>query len=633
MCGIMAIVSRSGVVAPKVLSSATAALRHRGPDGARTWISPSGRAGIGHARLAINDPDGAQPIASEDERLRIAVNGEFYGFEEVRSVLERRGHRFRTRSDSEIALHLYEDRGAACLNSLRGQFAFVLWNDETGELFAARDRFGLKPLFYCEHAGALHMASEAKALFAAGVPRAWDRRAVYHALHACPDERFSLFAGIRQVPPGHFLTASGGNVRVVRYWDLPPSPRAGRAVSPDSEACVAEVRSLVEDAVGQRLVADVPVGCLLSGGLDSSSALGVAAARLGAPPAAFTVGFERLRYDESAAARETAAAVGADHHVFSLRDADLADCFADAVWHAETLQYNAHGAARFLLARGVRDAGFKSVLAGEGADEAFFGYEFLRAAARAGSNSRAGKWLRLLPRLLQSPRRRHPGLAQVSPWLARVATVAGVGPGLFLRLAHGLDQLRSLYDPEFIHEFQGYDLYRAFYRRCDREAGLSKREPARRLLYLWLRSIFANYHLAADRLDMAHGVEVRLPFLDHVLFEYVNALPLAALVDAETDKQLLRDAMRPYLPASALSRPKRPFWAPPGAGTAGTPLHGFVQDTLRSSTFGAVPFFRPKAVRTLLDRIPALPPERRTAADSLLLMLASVGVLQERYRL
>ncbi len=633
MCGVAAILSRDGPVSPTALARATAALRHRGPDGSRTWLSPSGRAGIGHARLAINDPDGAQPIANEDGRLRVAANGEFYDFEAIRASLQRRGHRFRTRSDSEIAVHLFEEAGSECLASLRGQFAFVAWDEEAGELFAARDRFGLKPLFYCEHAGALYLASEAKALFAAGVPRAWDRRAVYHALHACPDERRSLFAGVRQLPPGHFLVASRGQTRLTRYWDLPPSPPDARAPGPDPEQAGALMREAVEEAVRLRLVADVPVGCLLSGGLDSSCVLGVAAACSDEPPAAFTVGFDDGAYDETGAAREAAAAAGAAHHVVRLRGADLADHFADAVWHAETLQYNAHGAARFLLARAVREAGWKSVLAGEGADEAFFGYEFLRAAVRAGAGRGLGRQLRLLARLLRWPGRRHPGLAAASPWLARAAAVMGAGPGLFARLARGLDYLQALHAPGFRHEFRGLDLYRAFYDRCDREAGLSRREPARRLLYLWLRSLFANYHLAADRLDMAHGVEVRLPFLDHVLFEHANTLPLDLLAGGAVEKQLLRDAMRPYIPAQVRSRPKRPFWAPPGAGLAGTPLHDFVQDTLRGPALAATPFFRPEAVHRLLDRVPELPSEDRAAADSLLLMLASVAVLQERHRL
>ena len=212
MCGIAAILSRDGPVDPAAVRRATRALRHRGPDAERTWVSPSGRVGLGHTLLAINDPEGVQPIASEDGRLRIIVNGQFYDHHRIRAELEARGHRFRTRSDSEIALHLYEELGAGCLGELRGQFAFVIWDEVTGRLFAARDRFGLKPLFYAEQGAALYLASEAKALFAAGVARAWDERGVYHWLVACPDERRSLFAGIRQVPAGRVLRAGGGGV-------------------------------------------------------------------------------------------------------------------------------------------------------------------------------------------------------------------------------------------------------------------------------------------------------------------------------------------------------------------------------------------------------------------------------------
>ena len=227
MCGIAAILSQGGPVDAGALRRATRALRHRGPDAERTWVSPSGRIGLGHTLLVINDPHGVQPIASEDGRLHIIANGQFYDFARIRASLEAKGHRFRTRSDSEIALHLYEDLGAGCLEQLRGQFAFVIWDEETGSLFAARDRFGLKPLFYAEHGGALYLASEAKALFAAGVPRGWDESGVYHWLLACPDERRSLFDGIRQVPPGHVLRAGNGSVRLERYWDLPASPRGG----------------------------------------------------------------------------------------------------------------------------------------------------------------------------------------------------------------------------------------------------------------------------------------------------------------------------------------------------------------------------------------------------------------------
>ncbi|MDE2761691.1 MAG: asparagine synthase (glutamine-hydrolyzing) [Gemmatimonadota bacterium] len=639
MCGIAAILSRDGPVDAVALRRATRALRHRGPDAERTWVSPSGRAGLGHTLLVINDPEGHQPIASEDGRLHIVVNGQFYDFARIRAELESRGHRFRTRSDSEIALHLYEDLGAGCLERLRGQFAFVIWDEETGRLFAARDRFGLKPLFYAEHAGALYLASEAKALFAAGVPRAWDEPGVYHWLLACPDERRSLFAGIRQVPPGHVLLARNGSLRLERYWDLPVparrrrSPRASPAPAgptPTFPSAVERTRELTEEAVRLRMVAGVPVGCLLSGGLDSSAVLGVAAGCQDGPVAAFTVGFERREFDESAGAREAAAAAGADHTVVTLSDADLADHFADAVRHAETLQYNTHGAARYLLSRGVREAGYRSVLAGEGADEAFFGYEFLRAAAGASRGGFGpGKLLRILSGLLRSPRRHHPALAAVSPWLARLALLLPAAPSLFTRLSGGIGLIRSVCSPDFLRGFDGYDPYRTYYRRCKKAAALSRREPSRRLLHLWLHSIFANYHMAADRLDMAHGVEVRLPFLDHHLFEYLNSLPLEVLTGHPREKHLLREAMRPHIPDPVYDRVKRPFMAPSAVGTDG-PLHDFLQDTLRGEALRAVPFVDAAAVGGVLDGLPGLAEGDRPSMDSLLLMLASVAVLQGR---
>ena len=649
MCGIAAILSHDGPVDAGAVRRATRALRHRGPDAERTWVSPSGRIALGHRLLVINDPDGHQPIASEDGRLHIVVNGQFYDFKRIRAELEAKGHRFRTRSDSEIALHLYEDHGAGCLEHLRGQFAFVIWNEETGSLFAARDRFGLKPLFYAEHDGALYLASEVKALFAAGVPRAWDELGMYHWLIACPDERRSLFRGIRQVPPGHVMRAGNGPVRLERYWDLPASPRhrrhrrrprggttdagGGPAPTLTFPDAVEQARELTEEAIRLRMVAGVPVGCLISGGLDSSSVLAVAATCTDGPVAAFTVGFERREFDESDGAREAAAAANADHTIVTLGDADLADHFADAVWHAETLQYNTHGAARYLLSRGVRDAGYRSVLAGEGADEAFFGYEFLRAATGATRGGfRPARILRILPGLLRSPRRHHPTLAAVSPWLARLALLLPAAPSLFTRLSGGLGLIQSVCSRDFLRGFDSYDPYRAYYRRCKKAAAISRREPARQLLYLWLHSIFANYHMAADRLDMAHGVEVRLPFLDHHLFEHLNRLPLALLTDHPREKHLLREAMRPHIPPPVYDRVKRPFMAPSAVGTAG-PLHDFLQDTLRGDALKAVPFMDAAAVGDLLDGLPRLDERDRGSADSLLLMLASVAVLQERWGL
>lgn len=541
--------------------------------------------------------------------------------------------RFRTRSDTEIALHLYEDLGPECLEHLRGQFAFVIWDEDEQTLFAARDRFGLKPLFYHESNGVLYLASEAKALFAAGVPRGWDTHGVYRVLHACPDEERSLFADIFQVPPGHMLVSTAGGTRLMRYWDVPP-PAPDRPLRRLDLAKETErIHHLVRESVLLRTKADVPVGCLLSGGLDSSAVLGIAASCSGRPVAAFTVGFDHADYDESHGAKEAAQHANADHTLLPITDCALAEHFGDAVWHGEMVQYNSHGTARYLLSRGVRDAGYKSVMAGEGADEVFFGYGFLRAAARASARPKWNRWMDLAMRFLRSPRRRYPGLSATSPWLARLASLLDLSPALLARAEGGLGHLRSLYSPDFIREFEGYDVYRAYYHACDQRAGISKWDPARQINYLWLYSLFANYHLAADRLDMAHGVEVRMPFLDHVLFEHIQQLPLCVLAGAGPEKALLRHAVKGYIPESVSSRAKKPFWAPPTGARTGNPLNEFVQDTLRGSGVSSVPFLDRGAVVRLLDALPKLEASQEASVDSLLLLLSSVGVIQERFRL
>ena len=221
MCGIVALFSRRDPVTAATMQRATQSLFHRGPDGQRHWISSDQRVALGHSRLSIIDlATGDQPIANEDERIRIVVNGEFYGYEAIQRQLEQSGHRLRTRSDSEIALHLYENLGAACLHQLRGEFAFVIWDENNRTMFAARDRFGIKPLFYAFHRDTLYLASEVKALFAAGVPARWDAESVFHSVEFGGHQIRTLFDGVFQVPPGHYLVATDRHIQLHRYWDF-----------------------------------------------------------------------------------------------------------------------------------------------------------------------------------------------------------------------------------------------------------------------------------------------------------------------------------------------------------------------------------------------------------------------------
>jgi asparagine synthase (glutamine-hydrolysing) len=290
MCGIVAAYSPQGAVSAEELEAGTRRLYHRGPDGQRRWVSDDGRVGLGHARLSIIDlATGDQPIANEDEQIRIVVNGEFYGYEAIQKELEGRGHRLRTKSDSEIALHLYEDFGLQFLQHLRGEFALVLWDGRLRRLVAARDRFGIKPLFYARSGDTLRFASEVKALFAMGVPARWDAESVFHAVTMTGYQSRTLYEGVFQVPPGHFAIATDRHFQTNPYWDF-DYPKAGQAGGGKSEAeHVAEFRGAFEEAVRIRLRADVPVGVYLSGGLDSCSVLGMAARHHPAPLKAFTL--------------------------------------------------------------------------------------------------------------------------------------------------------------------------------------------------------------------------------------------------------------------------------------------------------------------------------------------------------
>src|SRR5215831_10399583 len=243
MCGIVAFFSRCHPNSEAALQRATQSLNHRGPDGQQHWMSQDGRVGLGHARLSIIDlTTGDQPIANEDGQIRIVVNGEFYSYESIQRELEKSGHRLRTRSDSEIALHLYEDLGAQCLHRLRGEFAFVLWDERNRTIFAARDRFGIKPLFYAFHHETLYLASEVKALFAAGVPARWDAESVSHSVEFSGYQSRTLFDGVFQVPPGHYLLATDKHVQLIQYWDF-DYPKAGDNTAQRTDAdYVAEFR-------------------------------------------------------------------------------------------------------------------------------------------------------------------------------------------------------------------------------------------------------------------------------------------------------------------------------------------------------------------------------------------------------
>jgi asparagine synthase (glutamine-hydrolysing) len=639
MCGIVAMFARRGSIPPVALERATRALHHRGPDGQRTWISPDGRVGLGHARLSIIDlATGQQPIASEDGRSQIVANGEFYDFERIQRDLESRGHHLRTRSDSEIALHLYEDLGPHSLHQLRGEFAYAIWDAAHGTLFAARDRFGIKPLFYAEHDGIVYLASEVKSLFAAGVPAAWDGDMVLHGVDVSGSPHRTLYRGVQQVPPGHYLIITERHTQLACYWDF-HYPQAGTQPRRSDAEYAEEFRAALDEAVRLRLRADVPVGCYLSGGLDSCAVLGLASRHHPEPIHAFTLTFDRAEYDEGAIATEMARHCGAKFYPIPIRQDDLADHFADATCQTETFCLNAHGVAKYLLSRAVQDAGYKVVITGEGSDEILGGYAHFRRDMLLynSEGQNPGDTAALLAELeAANPVSRGLLLADGdSAPMDSVRRILGTVPSWFEVFSARALKMREFLAPAWRDRSAGQEPYHHLLNSLDIRGQLAGRDAVNQALYLWSKTVLPGYILCVlgDRMEMAHSIEGRVPFLDHHLVEVIRNQPVAQKIRGMTEKFVLREATRHVVTDTVYRRQKHPFLSPPATLHPGERLHTLLQDTLRGPVLRDLPFFDAGRVVELLDRLPSMDQGSRVAYDQLLMMLLSACVLQERYKL
>jgi asparagine synthase (glutamine-hydrolysing) len=640
MCGIVAAVSKQGGIGSDAICRATGRLRHRGPDAQRVWVDGDGRVALGHARLSIIDlTTGDQPIPNEDGRLRTVVNGEFYDFERIRGELERDGHVFRTRSDSEIALHLFEDRGPRALHSLRGEFAFAIWDARDGQLFAARDRFGIKPLYYTIHDGTFYLASEAKALLELGVPLRWDHENLYdiHFVAHPPDR--TLFKGIYQLPPASYLLTDGEHVRVMPYWDWDYPCSDSTRANGDGREWVERLRHSFDEAVRLRLRADVPVACYLSGGIDSCSVLGFAARHSTRPIRAYTLSFDHADYDEGDLARDQASRSGAEFCRIDIRSEHMADHFSDAIYHAERPFVNAHAIAKFLLSRAVRDSGIKVVMTGEGSDEIFAGYpHFRRDLVLYGGNGLddpAAK-ARLLAEL-EAANRVSAGtlLPQGSTRVDSVQRVLGFVPSVLESFFQIGTRMLDVTNDEFRQAFADRDTFRVMLGCLDVERQLAGRHPVNQSLYIWGRTMLPNYILSnlGDRMEMAHSVEGRLPFLDHHVFEEAARMPVSMKIRGMTEKYVLREAARSVLIEPVYARQKHPFMSPPATIQQNGRLFTFLQDTLRSSALDGPGIYDRNKVTAMLDAIPSTDPAGRGRADALLMWMTSLCLLSERMAL
>lgn len=567
------------------LAQANDALAHRGPDDAGLYLG----AGVGLAarRLSIIDlAGGHQPLSNEDETIWIAYNGEVYNAPELRVALQAVGHQFRTTSDTEVIVHAYEEWGEEVFGRLRGMFALALWDAPRRRLLAARDRFGIKPLYYARLGERLALASEVRPIFhlLPDLPRYADLTALAQlfAVGHAPTPR-SPFDGVSQLPAAHYLCWEDGQLRVAPYWQLQFRPQATqRPVDP--LGVVAEFRQRLQAAVAAWRLSDVPVGSLLSGGLDSS-ALAALLTELSGPIHTFTIAFDAASHDEAAHARVVAQTLGAQHHELSLGSAEF-DHLPTVVERLETPQCSATSLPIYLLYQACHAAGFKVILTGEGADELLGGYHWFDG------DRRVRPWLGLptplrrlaarLPLPISAAGRRvlAEGDADVA---ARYALWQQVSPPALRRQLLAFDAAADWLPPA-----------------ATLDPALADRHPLHQFLWLESRTRLPDFiNLEVDRLSMAHSVEARPPFLDHELWEWCAALPSEVKLRDGTNKWLLREGMRGVLPERTRIRPKQGLAAPHAAWWRRPHLPAWAADCLMPDALVETGYFQPPVVAQL----------------------------------
>ena len=578
MCGIAGQFSAAPLPEdePAILERQLQQIRHRGPDASTSWCDQRRGIAMGHTRLSINDlAGGCQPIRSLDDKLVLTTNGEFYDFKRYRSTLMAEGARFRTKSDSEIALGLYRKLGTAFTDELRGEFAFALYDREKDELLLVRDRFGIRPLFIHIREGgkAIHWASEVKALIAhPEIPARLCPKAALHQLMQTIAPGMSAFEGITSVPPGHFLRVrkDGGQLQIEshKYWDIDFPQEGGHDAPGDEAHHVERIRAELVRAIVLRLEADVPVGCYLSGGIDSCSILGLATGAMQSPVKAFTIAFDDDAYDESKIAAEMAQSMDADQEVIHLKADDLyGDNYIKTVWHAERTFYNTLGVAKNLMSKRVWDCGYRCVITGEGADELFAGYPafkrdmFLHGLSHEPDDVRR-EYEAALERtnklfkgaILAENQRHHPA------WDA----LCGFTPSWVQPWMDTLDLARPLLHDDVQNALSDYDPIAAIAAQIDGKM-LDGRHPLDIAQYTWSKCQLEGQILnwGGDRVDMANSMESRPAFLDHHVAEAAYRVPPNLRIKGNIEKYVLREAVKGVLPEVLYKREKFAFMAPP----------------------------------------------------------------------
>ena len=599
MCGIFGYVTTNpAAISPGCLETALDALRHRGPDdeGIFTSTVASVHCGLAHTRLSIIDlsPLGHQPMTTEDGRYTIVYNGEVYNFRDIRQDLESRGEVFMSNCDTEVVLKAYAQWGRACVQRFRGMFAFAIWDAQEGSLFMARDRLGIKPLYYSITPDRLAFASEVRTFLATGLAERKLSRAGLMSYFAFGSvtENETILNGVSSLPPGSTLEYRQQTMTISRYWEI---PFGANGIESFSDA-VAGLNPLLREAVSLRLIADVPVGVFLSGGIDSSVVVALAAEASNAPVHTFTVTFNEAAYDEARYAAEVASRFGCRHHQIHLPALRAISEIDDALKALD--QPSADGVNTYFVSKAAKEAGLTVALSGLGGDEVFAGYDNFRSFNRFIKSARTARFASALPVKDLLALMPFNGVSNRTRKLASLLTTKG-DPGAAYAVLRGMfmpEQQRALIAPEFLADRHDGDTYLPG--ELAQMFARGQVDPINLYSVLELTNYLRHTLLRdTDAMSMAHGLEVRVPLIDHRLVEQAARIPGSLKLKPGENKPLLT-AVVPNLPSNVTARRKMGFTLPFDTWLRG-PLKPWIDNLLAPESLKRLSFLNPSGVEQL----------------------------------
>jgi len=601
-------------------------ISHRGPDEFGAYFDDY--CALGQARLSIIDlSTGSQPLCNEDGRLWISFNGEIFNYIELREELEKYGHKFRTRSDTEVIVHAFEQWGTQCPERFNGQFAFVIYDRKNRSLFAVRDRTGIRPLMYCRHGDRFYFASEIKAIFCdPSVPRKLDFRGldeVFTWWTTAPPR--TVFEGVNELEAGHYLTVVNGKLSTHRYWSMQFPTEYDRDRSVDSWA--EELHALLVDSVRLRLRADVPVGAYLSGGLDSSVTTALIKKFTDTKVETFSIAFHDKAYDESAYQKQMADFLGTNHHQVSCSLDDIAENFPSVIYHAEKPLVRTAPTPLFMLSGLVRQHNFKVVLTGEGADEILGGYDLFKETLirKFWGRNPDSAWRPMLLKKL------YPTLP-LSGARARFYLETFYKAGLSQTDAYYFSHIPRINTTTRIKDFftddakaaiGDYDSIASF--GDDLPEDFDKWHHLSRAQFLEVRSLLSGYLLSSqgDRVAAAHAVEGRFPFLDHRVIELGCRIPPWHKLFGLKEKYVLKKAMRAELPKEITQRVKQPYMAPDSNSFFQDKRPAYIGEMLSEANLKKSGVFNADFVARLIDKCSRLSHAHLSFKDN----MSFIGIL------